>query len=146
MVNGTPEGYFGSCRGTRQGDPLFPYILVLTMEFLSIQLETAIESGKILPIGRANNNYISHFLFADDLLIFTRADKGSIYHMEKLLHSMPLNIGFSVNKDKSSVFFSKAYRNKDELKELIAIPKGVLLDTWAFHCLSITLKLRISLH
>ena len=96
------------------------------MKYLSLHLEVAIASGKIHPVRKANQNYVSRLFFADDLLIFTRADKGSFKNIYKFLQNLSFNTGLSVNKNKSRVYFSKSCHNKDELKDLTTILKGAL--------------------
>lgn len=126
MINVTPAGFFGSNRGVRQGDPLSPYILVPAMEFLSIHLELALEAGKIHPIRRRQKQHVSHLLFADDLLLITRADMSSFRNVDSLLQKLSLNTGLYINKGKSKVYFANSCHNKDDLKELIEIPEDTL--------------------
>ena len=38
MNNGFSTGYFNFCRGTKQGDPLYPYLFILTLEVFFIQV------------------------------------------------------------------------------------------------------------
>ena len=42
LINGSPEGFFKSSRGLKQGVPLSPYLSVLGMEVFSIMIEKAV--------------------------------------------------------------------------------------------------------
>ena len=74
MLNGSPEGFFRSSRGLRQGDPLSPYLFVLGMETFSLLVDRAAEGGFISGYKFKGRNgtkrQITHLLFADDTLIF----------------------------------------------------------------------------
>jgi len=60
--------------GLRQGDPLSPYLFILCMEKLSIAINNAVLHGNWEPIHITNRGpKISHLLFADDVLLFTKA-------------------------------------------------------------------------
>jgi len=45
LINGSPQGFFGSSRGIRQGDLLFPPLFVLVMDAFSRMLSRAMEGG-----------------------------------------------------------------------------------------------------
>jgi len=72
MMNGSPTGFFLSNRGIRQGDCLSPYIFVMVMEFFSIHMEVALACGDIKPVRRRGSQVVSHLLYANDMLIFSR--------------------------------------------------------------------------
>ena len=61
--NGTSSGYFSITRGVRQGDPMSPYLFILSLETLAqmIRDESQIK-GLELPIG-----VVSLLLYTDDV-------------------------------------------------------------------------------
>lgn len=50
--------------------------------------------------------WVSHLLFADDCLVFMKADSRSATRLNEILSAYSLGSGQSANKQKSSIFFS----------------------------------------
>ena len=77
--------------------------LSFVMEFWSIHMDIALASGKISSIRRDSYNYLTHLLFADNLLIFVKANKSSNRAICALLEDMKDNTGLSIIKQKSKI-------------------------------------------
>lgn len=74
-INGELGGYFMGTKGLRQGDPLSPYLFVLTMEVLAQMLNANFRAGLIGLHPHAASPMVTHLSFADDIMIFFDGDK-----------------------------------------------------------------------
>jgi hypothetical protein len=107
LVNGEPAGYFSSSRGIRQGDPLSPLLFVLIMEALSSMMVEAEARGLVagFSIGPAHipGLRVSHFLFADDTLIFCDAEEEQLRNLRCLFLCFEAASGLKINLSKSEI-------------------------------------------
>ncbi|XP_071926190.1 uncharacterized protein [Coffea arabica] len=103
LINGTPQGFFRSTRGLRQGDPLSPALFVLGAEALSRALNALAEQRQFqpfkVPIGCP---VITHLAFADDMVIFTGGLKSSLCLVVRVLEDYCEVSGQKINKQKSA--------------------------------------------
>ncbi|XP_042944508.1 uncharacterized protein LOC122278379 [Carya illinoinensis] len=109
LINGSSQCSFIPTRGIRQGDPLSPYLFILVAEVLSSLMNHA-ESIKMIhgfPISRGKLS-INHLFFADDSLIFCRANAGEWSSTQALLNLYEEASGQKLNKTKTSIFFSSS--------------------------------------
>jgi len=70
--------FFGSGLGLRQGVPISPLLFVIVMDYLSRALKIAAQSldFKFHPLCKSVS--LAHLCFGDDLLLFCKADCGSV--------------------------------------------------------------------
>jgi hypothetical protein len=124
LVNGQPYGTIVPTRDIRQGDPLSPYFFILCAEGLSSLLQLAKRDRRItgLPITMGGIR-LNHLFFADDSLLFCKASIIEWLSIQELLQIYEKASGQKLNRDKTSVFFSK--NTKEEAKELILSNAGV---------------------
>lgn len=107
LWNGKRLPSFSPTRGLRQGDPLSPYLFVLCMEKLSLAIQAEVENGNWLPFKFPKNGPpISHLLFADDVLLFTKARSSQARLVSNILDNFGKVSGLKVNVNKSRSFFS----------------------------------------
>ncbi|KAM0972147.1 hypothetical protein ACFX2H_019690 [Malus domestica] len=106
MLNGHPRSRFAPSRGIRQGDLLSPYLFLLVSEVISLLIQHAYDKMWIKGV-RMNvlGSSISHILFADDTLIFLKAEEVNCRHLIQLIDEFCAAFEQQVNKSKSSVCF-----------------------------------------
>lgn len=74
--------------GLRQGDPLSPYLFILCQVWLSVNLRKLQAEKKVHDIKISRGALeISHLLFADDCIIFVKAELRQLENLKQLLWS-----------------------------------------------------------
>ena len=120
ILNGKLFGKFSPQRGIRQGDPLSPYLFILMAEALSNLLLEA-EQRQTIHGGQVCRRapQVSHLFFADDSLLFARADEGEAEELSRILELYCEASGQEINYQKSAIFFSPNVNN-NKRREIMA--------------------------
>ncbi|XP_026420486.1 uncharacterized protein LOC113316539 [Papaver somniferum] len=107
MLNGSPTAAFKPTRGIRQGDPLSPYLFILAIESFSRYLAYCEKSGQLtgMKISRSAPK-INHLLFADDCLLFCKANERQVQKLLQVIEQFSSFSGQLINFNKSAVYFS----------------------------------------
>ncbi|XP_074289431.1 putative mitochondrial protein AtMg01250 [Silene latifolia] len=100
-INGRAEGFFPGKRGLRQGDPLSPYLFVLSMEILSRLLRHLPSYPGFSYHPKCVKLNLTHLVFADDQLVFTRGDVPSVVAVARCLEVFAGYSGLQANPFKS---------------------------------------------
>ena len=86
VINGGKSEYFKPSRGLRQGDPLSPYLFILYQEVLSRFIEHDLKLKNIAGIKSSiSGPTISHVMYADDIILFTKASRKDAESLVKTL-------------------------------------------------------------
>jgi hypothetical protein len=123
-LNGTLVGYFKGRKGLRQGDPISPYLFVLTMKGLSLLLEEAASKSLFSYHPKCSVIKLSHLCFADNLLIFFAATLASVQCCIGAFVEFEALSGLKANPSKSLVFLAGVTPTaKQNLFELLHMPE-----------------------
>ena len=108
LINREPKGKITPTRGLRQGDPISPYLFLLCAEGLTAMLKREESKGLISGVSVCRGApRISHLLFVDDCIIFGKASVDEGYRVLKVLADYKEESGQKLNKEKTSLFFSR---------------------------------------
>ncbi|KAL2235448.1 UNVERIFIED_CONTAM: hypothetical protein Sindi_1277000 [Sesamum indicum] len=127
-LNGNPHGFFAGARGLRQGDPLSPYLFVLVMEVLHLGLLQLIEQDLQFSYHwKCEPAKVFQMGFADDLLLFCRADLNSLGTLKRGLDRFAEWLGLRLNVQKSHVIISRSAQAwKDQILTIMGFQGGQL--------------------
>ena len=100
MNNGFASNYFNIGRGVRQGDPLSPLLLILSLEVLAC----SIRQNKNIQGIKIGNEEIKLALFVDNISCFLR-NKSPYEHLVCTLEEFSVFSGLKVNREKTEFFY-----------------------------------------
>ncbi|KAL6533813.1 hypothetical protein OROHE_013646 [Orobanche hederae] len=128
LVNGKPYGFFKASRGIKQGDPLSPFLFIIFTEAFTRTLSFLFNHTKIdyykLPYCARR---ITSLSFADDTVVFLKANMHSLENLMEFLKKYELPTGQKINIEKSSHSLSDsapvAYHRM--VSDITNVPKGV---------------------
>ncbi|KAL0310172.1 UNVERIFIED_CONTAM: hypothetical protein Scaly_2954200 [Sesamum calycinum] len=125
-LNGAIHGFFTSTRGLRQGDPMSPYLFVLVMESLHLLIKSTTQNDTNFQFHwRCKELGIVNLCFADDLLLFCKADIHSATVLHGILQEFQRLAGLHANAQKSQIFFSKAaLQVQHQIQSIFGFPQG----------------------
>ncbi|WMV55749.1 hypothetical protein MTR67_049134 [Solanum verrucosum] len=130
LINGSPEGFFPSDRGLRQGDPLSPFLFIIVMEGLNNMLKTAHTKGWIRGFNVANEGNlrleVTHLQYADDTLIFFDAEESQLKILRVILILFEATSGLHINWRKSLIFPINEVNRMQHLTEILGGEIGKL--------------------
>ncbi|XP_020255458.1 uncharacterized protein LOC109832519 [Asparagus officinalis] len=139
-LNGSLHGYFKGERGLRQGDPLSPYLFNLGMEYLSRQLDMLKDDRSFKFHPRCGNLKITHLIFADDLLLFSKCDLHLVRLLYNCFKDFNVVLGLEANPGKCKKIYGGIDENlKGLVSNLLNFSEGVLPITY----LGVPLILRV---
>ncbi|XP_074313942.1 uncharacterized protein LOC141649145 [Silene latifolia] len=122
-INGFSTGFFPGKQGLRQGDPLTPYLFVLCMEVLSRLLRKLPSHPGFSYHPKCVQVNLTHLVFADDLLVFTRGDLPSVLAVANCLKTFSIISVLQVNPMKSNLYFGGVSKS---VKDMILTSTGLV--------------------
>ncbi|KAJ6847196.1 uncharacterized protein M6B38_285315 [Iris pallida] len=126
LIQDIPYGFFESSRGLRQGDPLFPYLFTLVMEYFTCLMDIAVHRERIVPIYSRVSPVVSHLIYADDLLVLMRPSMREMRELVVVMEKFGQLSGLRLNRDKSKVYFNSSCTLKEERALELGVEKGDL--------------------
>ncbi|KAL0287559.1 UNVERIFIED_CONTAM: hypothetical protein Sradi_7122000 [Sesamum radiatum] len=127
-INGSIYGFFPSSRGLRQGDPISPYLFVLVMEIWHTLLRYRVQHAPYFQYHwKCKDLGILNLCFADDVLLFCKANLQSIQVFKDTLAEFADLSGLKINPIKSQVILSRAAtQEKQRILDLLGFQEGSL--------------------
>lgn len=133
VVNGIHVGEISPSRSIRQGDLISPYLFILCAEVLSSHLQYADHIRMLSGVPTSSKGpHLNHLFFADDSLIFCKAQPENWNILTAILSSYERASKQMLNRDKTSIFFNRntTQAGKECILQLSRIPATQRYDRY----------------
>lgn len=106
LIEGAPTPPFKNHKDLDKGTPC-PLYYLMVMDVLSRIIDREIRAKRIDTQQVNGTTSISHLMYADDVLLFAKANKKSLASIKSILAEDTQYTGLEINTSKSSVTFPK---------------------------------------
>lgn len=106
IINGSVRGLIKPQRGLKQGGPLSLHLFITCAEAFSFLLQQAEQQRMIHILSFGKDLKISHLLFTDDSLVFSKASIADCQNLKRILECYSTASGQIFNFEKSSLFLN----------------------------------------
>lgn len=129
LINGCSAGFFKSSRGLRQGDPISPTLFVLAADYLLRILNRLILGKEDMMYRTARYSFgVSHLAYADDIIIFSQAQRPTILKISECLNHYMAVSGQKVNVERVvSLLMRNLILGLQILQKSVVFSKGAYL-------------------
>jgi hypothetical protein len=108
ITNGNHHGKFKGERGIRQGCPLSPYLFVMAINELALELQEELQRRNLQSITLGPNSPpVFSLMFADDLIVCGQATRNEVLTIWNTINRLCKRSGQTLNWSKSSILFSR---------------------------------------
>ncbi|XP_039146767.1 uncharacterized protein LOC120284004 [Dioscorea cayenensis subsp. rotundata] len=124
LINGSPSSWITSTRGIRQGDPISSYLFILVSQNLSSLLIRSMNLGMIPGFDARLSYNFNHLMYADDLVIVTRASRFAARNIKLCLDFYASLTGQKANASKSSIYLPSWFNSRvaRSIKDILCFP------------------------
>ncbi|XP_021713494.1 uncharacterized protein LOC110681652 [Chenopodium quinoa] len=125
LINGMPAPPFEAKKCLRQDDHMSPFLFAIAMEYLSRCLYELSLNPNFNFHPRCEKLCLTHMMFANDLLMFSRADSEYVKLLFHAFSKFSKALGLLANLDKSEVYFGGVSVDiQTELRDLLGVSQG----------------------
>lgn len=125
LIEGSPIPPFKNHRGIRQGDFFSPILFDMVMDIISRLIEREVREKRIDTQVNETTS-ITHLMYADNVLIFTKDNRKSLNAIKKILGEFSLHTSLEFNASKSTATYSKVCMDDTNLHNILGFPSKSL--------------------
>lgn len=137
-TNDTPESYFTSSRGVRQGDHLSPILFIIAKGFLSKYLSYMVFVSNFTPISSSRGSIApTYLLYTDDVILLCKGTRNNFHNIFNAFTMYGTLSGQKVSSEKYFICFGSSIspQRQSSLLNMVGISYGSL----PFTCLGVSL-------
>eukprot|EP00253_Pinus_taeda_P015495 PITA_15495 len=103
FINGAASSFFSLDRVLRQGFPLSPLFILLAADGIILWIHEAKRQGTLKGIEVAQNFWVTHLLFVDDIILFNNGSLEDCRTLKRILDLFLKSTGLCINERKSTL-------------------------------------------